>query len=173
MIKIVKEIYLPLGEEWSEQIDFESIETKYFDWELDGNVSMEFPNVVWINDGQPHKEYVEKELDDSSTSGHKILSAEELLLGPKELKILYEYWSFLVAQYLTWPNQHTPSIEQAIRSDKFDISKAEFVNYLQTYWSVVLATWFFKNAYIKACFKAGYPSSINHKPLIALPYVEV
>jgi len=169
----VKGIHLPFGGEWDPPVDLESIETDFFDWELDENISEDFSNAVWIGDGQPYKEYLEKELDDSSTPDLKILPVEELLLGLEKLKIPYEYWNFLAAQYLTRPNQHTPSIEQAIRSGKFDVQEAEFVNHLQIYWKIVLATWFFENTYIKECFKAGYPSSSNLKPLKNLPYVGI
>jgi len=169
----VKGIYLPTGGEWDPLVDLESVETDYFDWELDENVSEDYPNAVWISDGRPHKEYLEEELDDRSTLGRKILLAEELLLGPEKLNIPYEYWSFLATQYLIRPNQHTPSIEQAIRSGKFGVPEAEFVNHLQIYWKVVLATWFFENAHIKECFKAGYPLSSNLRPLKNLPYVRV
>ena len=101
--------------------------------------------------GCPLKNYQCDEEGHSDDQDNEVLPLDKLLLAPSDLGVSYEYWDHLARQYLLEPNQHTPSIAQAIAAGNFRVPEEEFALCLSFYWHVVIAIWRNENDYIKTC----------------------
>lgn len=121
--------------------------------------------------GIPFKHYLDDEPGYSDDEENKVFPLKDLLRGPRDLKVSFEFWSSLVRQYLLSPNQHTPEIVAARAAGSFGVSRDVFNDCLLFYWKVVIAAWNFENDYIKECFDASIPSYPTEKPLTELPQV--
>ena len=95
---------------------------------------------------------------------------EGLVVGPDQLGLSYEFWYYLVRQYLVEPNLHTPTIARAIDAGLFGVNEEEIFRCMLLYWKVVLVAWRFEAAFVQACFDAGLPSYLSDGPLTELPH---